>query len=104
MNCLELLRSVSSMNIPHISLCSDTKYGVVVKNAFKIYNTVLDKWYLVYCRTSTEKERWMKAFREERLRVLLDRQNGFNLPEFKDKMACLFCSIKQKRRSKDKGE
>lgn len=82
---------------------SDSTYGVVVKNAFKIYDHVREKWYLLYCRNAPERERWLKAFQEERQRVELDKQNGFNLLEFRDKMTSTVSSSKQKGRSKAKG-
>lgn len=55
---------------------SDTQYNVTVKNAWKIHEVSREKWYLLVARSSTEKEKWMKAFTNERKRVKEDQENS----------------------------
>ncbi|KAK2167757.1 hypothetical protein LSH36_24g01012 [Paralvinella palmiformis] len=63
----------------------DPVFNINVKNAIRIYNKTKGKWYLLYCRSSTDRERWFAAFQEERRRVDEDKKNGFNLAEFRSK-------------------
>ncbi|XP_033760813.1 uncharacterized protein LOC117342707 isoform X2 [Pecten maximus] len=55
----------------------DLQYNVTVKNAWKLHETVRDKWYLLYTKTASEKQRWMRAFQKERQRVKEDQENNF---------------------------
>lgn len=55
----------------------DTQYNVTVKNAWKIHEVSREKWYLLVARSSAEKEKWMKAFTNERKRVKEDQENNF---------------------------
>lgn len=55
---------------------SDTQYNVTVKNAWKIHEVSREKWYLLVARSSAEKEKWMKAFTNERKRVKEDQENS----------------------------
>ncbi|XP_069103567.1 LOW QUALITY PROTEIN: serine-rich adhesin for platelets-like [Argopecten irradians] len=55
----------------------DLQYNVTVKNAWKLHETVRDKWYLLYTKTATEKQRWLRAFQKERQRVKEDQENNF---------------------------
>ncbi|XP_021346351.1 uncharacterized protein LOC110445775 isoform X2 [Mizuhopecten yessoensis] len=55
----------------------DIQYNVTVKNAWKLHETIRDKWYLLYTKTQTEKQRWMRAFQKERQRVREDQENNF---------------------------
>lgn len=81
----------------------DNATGVTVKNAFNIHDHERDKTFLLSCRTSLERERWLAAFQEERRKVETDRQNGFNLQEFKQKVTGLLCHSHQKARARSKG-
>jgi hypothetical protein len=60
-------------------LVVDVMFGVSVKNSFKLYDRVEDKWYLLACRTSSDKSRWLRALESERQRVSEDRVNGFTI-------------------------
>ena len=54
-----------------------------VKHAFKIYDRSKEKWYIVHGKSEEEKTRWLQAFEDERKRIALDLQNGFDLAEFR---------------------
>ena len=55
---------------------SDTQYNVTVKHGWKLHETHKDKWYLLYTKTETGKDRWLKALADERKRVREDQENG----------------------------
>ncbi|ELT97753.1 hypothetical protein CAPTEDRAFT_180035 [Capitella teleta] len=78
----------------------DNATGTTVKNAFSIYDNTKEKSYVLCCRTALERERWLSALRDERKRVEMDKMNGFNLQEFKAKMASIFCHTRQRARNK----
>nr|KAG5708226.1 hypothetical protein BaRGS_021160 [Batillaria attramentaria] len=58
----------------------DPQYNVTVRNAFKIHDKQRDKWFLMVAKTSQIKQRWLKAFADERRRVQDDQENNFNIP------------------------
>ena len=47
-------------------------------NAWKIYNFKKEKWYIFFTKKAAHKERWMKAFKDERRRVTEDAKTGKN--------------------------
>ncbi|XP_046325681.2 uncharacterized protein LOC124110386 isoform X3 [Haliotis rufescens] len=58
----------------------DAQYNVTVKHAWKIHDTMRDKWYLLVAKSDQVKQRWLKAFEDERKRVKDDQENNFNIP------------------------
>ncbi|XP_059175095.1 uncharacterized protein LOC131955133 isoform X2 [Physella acuta] len=58
----------------------DPQYNVSVRNAWKLHDTSRQKWYLLVAKTSLIKQRWLKAFQDERRRVKDDAENNFNIP------------------------
>lgn len=59
--------------------------GASLKHGFRLLDHANDSWYTFSCRTLEEEEQWLGAFLEEKQRINLDRQNGFDLIKFKDK-------------------
>lgn len=59
---------------------SDIQTGVSVRHALRIYSCVRDKWLLFYLRSSSEKQRWLQAFVEERKLVAQDKSDGLEFP------------------------
>ena len=59
-----------------------------VRNAWKMRNVDKDKWYVLYARSAEEKEAWMSAFQQERLRVVEDEKKG-HYGDNKDENRCL---------------
>ena len=70
-------------------LSTDAMFNVQVKNAFKVFDLCRHKWYLLQCHTAIEKQQWLEAVQLERQRVRSDAENGFNLPDFRSKVAFL---------------
>lgn len=63
----------------------DCKESMQLKHGFRIHDRINDIWYTFSCRNPEDEERWLRAFHEERQRVDLDRENGFDLRKFKEK-------------------
>ncbi|XP_074658015.1 uncharacterized protein LOC141910991 [Tubulanus polymorphus] len=59
----------------------DSQFNLNARNAWKIYDRYSDKWLMMYAKSSTEKLRWLQAFKIERERVREDVKSGFNLTE-----------------------
>ena len=47
-----------------------------LNNAWKIYNFKKEKWYIFFTKKAVHKERWLKAFKDERRRVTEDAKTG----------------------------
>lgn len=58
----------------------DIHIGVTVRHAIKLYSVIRDKWLLFCCRSSSEKQRWLEAFLEERKLVNKDKSEGVEFP------------------------
>lgn len=71
----------SNCRIKHnfIFCLADSQYNVTVKNAWKLHEVVRDKWYLLYTKTDTEKQKWLKAFNSERQKVKEDQENSMSI-------------------------
>jgi hypothetical protein len=48
----------------------------MVRNGFKVHDPGRDKWYLMVAKTPQVKQRWLKAFSDERRRVHDDMVNS----------------------------
>ncbi|KAH6938779.1 hypothetical protein HPB50_012438 [Hyalomma asiaticum] len=77
----------------------DSQFGTTVRNAWKIYCTTREKWYLFFTKTAAEKEKWLQAFQAERERVRDDREQGYVVTESAKKSAkmALHNKLKPKR-------
>ena len=64
--------------LSEMSVCfiSDMQFATTVKNAWKIHDHSKDKWYLLCAKTPTSRDRWLRAFVQERQTVQLDKANG----------------------------
>lgn len=58
------------------SCCVDLQYNVSVKNGWKLHDKSQDKWFLFFSKTPAERERWVRAFAQERRQVKEDQENG----------------------------
>ncbi|XP_077556228.1 uncharacterized protein LOC144170353 isoform X3 [Haemaphysalis longicornis] len=74
----------------------DAQFGTTVRNAWKIYCTSRDKWYLFFTKTAAEKEQWLQAFFTERDRVRDDREQGYVVTESAKKSAKMAVNNKLK--------
>lgn len=59
----------------------DVHFNVATKNAFKLFYKLKQKWYLFQAKSSTDKEKWIRSFEEERQRVRDDEEQGFFVSE-----------------------
>lgn len=59
---------------------ADNHLGVSVRHAIKVYSCIRDKWLLFCCRSSSDKQRWLQAFSEERKLVAQDKDDGLEFP------------------------
>lgn len=55
--------------------------GATVRNAIRVHSQLKNKWYIFCCKSEDEKLRWMLKFREERIRVCRDHENGFQVSD-----------------------
>ncbi|XP_050042817.1 uncharacterized protein RhoGEF3 [Dermacentor andersoni] len=74
----------------------DSQFGTTVRNAWKIYCTTREKWYLFFTKTAAEKEKWLQAFQAERQRVRDDREQGYVVTESAKKSAKMALNNKLK--------
>ncbi|KAL8592415.1 hypothetical protein ACOMHN_021357 [Nucella lapillus] len=58
----------------------DAQYSVTVRHAFKVHDQRRHKWFLLVAKTAQARQRWLKAFADERRRVQEDAENNFNIP------------------------
>lgn len=58
----------------------DAQFNVYVKNGWKLHDDKRNKSFLVFSKNAVEKDRWLKAFDEERRKVKSDQENGFTIP------------------------
>lgn len=70
-----------------------------MNNAWKIYNFKKEKWYIFYTKKAAQKEKWMKAFKDERRRVSEDAKTGLIISQNTRKaaMTAAKASVKQKK-------
>lgn len=70
-----------------------------LNNAWKIYNFKKEKWYIFYTKKAADKEKWMKAFKEERRRVREDAKTGLIISQNTRKaaMRAAKASVKHKK-------
>ncbi|XP_025079612.1 rho guanine nucleotide exchange factor 4-like isoform X2 [Pomacea canaliculata] len=81
----------------------DPQYNVNVRNAIKIHDKSRNKWFLMVAKSAQIKQRWIKAFADERRRVHDDQENNFNIP-LRLKQSVI-ANLKQKANlSKSKGK
>ncbi|KAL8612232.1 hypothetical protein ACOMHN_028929 [Nucella lapillus] len=80
----------------------DMQYNVSVRNAFKVQDLERDKWYLMVAKSPQIKQRWLKAFSDERRLVHKDMENNFNIPHHLKQ--AIVSNLKQKSSGKSKGK
>ncbi|XP_026147745.1 uncharacterized protein LOC113121448 isoform X2 [Mastacembelus armatus] len=64
-------------------------FNVSVKNALKLRSLTGDKVHLLCAKKPEQKERWLRAFTDERRQVQHDLETGFSLTEVQKKQAML---------------
>ncbi|XP_039203098.1 rho guanine nucleotide exchange factor 4 isoform X2 [Crotalus tigris] len=79
----------------------DKDFNITIKNAFKLYCQVTEEVHLFCAKKPEQKQRWLKAFENERKQVQLDQETGFSITEMQKKQAMLNAS-KQNQSGKPK--
>ncbi|XP_034562328.1 uncharacterized protein arhgef4 isoform X2 [Notolabrus celidotus] len=64
-------------------------FNISVKNALKLRSLASDEVHLLCAKKPEQKQRWLRAFTDERLQVQHDRETGFSLTEVQKKQAML---------------
>ena len=57
-----------------------------MKNAIKIHDLSKEKWHLFSAKSTEERDQWLTAFEEERMRIMQDMKSGFNLNDYRVKI------------------
>ncbi|XP_060920005.1 rho guanine nucleotide exchange factor 4 isoform X4 [Labrus mixtus] len=64
-------------------------FNISVKNALKLRSLAGDEVHLLCAKKPEQKQRWLRAFTDERSQVQHDRETGFSLTEVQKKQAML---------------
>ncbi|XP_054478619.1 rho guanine nucleotide exchange factor 4-like isoform X2 [Anoplopoma fimbria] len=64
-------------------------FNISVKNALKLRALAGDEVHLLCAKKPEQKQRWLRAFADERIQVQHDRETGFSLTEVQKKQAML---------------
>ncbi|XP_045917935.1 uncharacterized protein arhgef4 isoform X1 [Micropterus dolomieu] len=64
-------------------------FNISVKNALKLRSLAGDEIHLLCAKKPEQKQRWFRAFADERIHVQHDRETGFSLTEVQKKQAML---------------
>ncbi|XP_027131216.1 uncharacterized protein arhgef4 isoform X1 [Larimichthys crocea] len=64
-------------------------FNISVKNALKLRSLAGDEVHLLCAKKPEHKQRWLRAFADERIQVQHDRETGFSLTEVQKKQAML---------------
>ncbi|XP_044033309.1 uncharacterized protein arhgef4 isoform X2 [Siniperca chuatsi] len=64
-------------------------FNISVKNTLKLRSLAGDEIHLLCAKKPEQKQRWLRAFADERIQVQHDRETGFSLTEVQKKQAML---------------
>ncbi|XP_059182899.1 uncharacterized protein arhgef4 isoform X2 [Centropristis striata] len=64
-------------------------FNISVKNALKLRSSSGEEVHLLCAKKPEQKQRWLRAFADERIQVQHDRETGFSLSEVQKKQAML---------------
>ncbi|XP_043229312.1 serine/arginine repetitive matrix protein 2-like isoform X1 [Amphibalanus amphitrite] len=81
---VQQFRGRINLDTAHVVDLTDGKdefSGATVRNAIRVHSQLKNKWYVFCCKSEDEKLRWMLKFREERIRVCRDHENGFRVSD-----------------------
>ncbi|XP_077410799.1 rho guanine nucleotide exchange factor 4 isoform X2 [Vanacampus margaritifer] len=77
------------MEIVDVEDGKENHFNISVKNTLKLRSLSGDEVHLLCAKKPEQKQRWLRAFAEERRRVQSDRETGFTLTEEQKKQAIL---------------
>uniref|UniRef100_A0A8C3TJ95 Rho guanine nucleotide exchange factor 4 n=1 Tax=Catharus ustulatus TaxID=91951 RepID=A0A8C3TJ95_CATUS len=84
--------NMDDMEILDVEDGKDKDFNISVKNAFKLYCRDTEEVHLFCAKKPEQKQRWLKAFENERRQVQLDQETGFSITEVQKKQAMLNAS------------
>ncbi|OPJ79233.1 hypothetical protein AV530_005130 [Patagioenas fasciata monilis] len=93
--------NMDDMEILDVEDGKDKDFNISVKNAFKLHCRDTEEVHLFCAKKPEQKQRWLKAFENERRQVQLDQETGFSITEVQKKQAMLNAS-KQHHTAKPK--
>ncbi|XP_072535368.1 rho guanine nucleotide exchange factor 4-like isoform X1 [Salminus brasiliensis] len=80
---------MDQMEVLDVEDGKDKELNASVKNALKLRSLSGDEVHLLCAKKPEQKERWLRAFRDEREQVQHDRETGFSITEVQKKQAML---------------
>uniref|UniRef100_A0A8C3XQA5 Rho guanine nucleotide exchange factor 4 n=2 Tax=Chelydra serpentina TaxID=8475 RepID=A0A8C3XQA5_CHESE len=81
--------NMDDMEIVDVEDGKDKDFNISVKNAFKLLCRDPEEIHLFCAKKPEQKQRWLKAFENERKQVQLDQETGFSITEVQKKQAML---------------
>ncbi|XP_019359251.1 PREDICTED: rho guanine nucleotide exchange factor 4 isoform X1 [Gavialis gangeticus] len=84
--------NMDDMEIVDVEDGKDKDFNISVKNAFKLHCKTTEEVHLFCAKKPEQKQRWLKAFENERKQVQLDQETGFSITEVQKKQAMLNAS------------
>ncbi|XP_058890578.1 uncharacterized protein LOC117417366 isoform X3 [Acipenser ruthenus] len=78
---------MDDMEVLDVDDGKDKDFNVSVKNAFKLRSLLCDEVHLLCAKKPEHKQRWLRAFDDERRQVQHDRETGFAITEVQKKQA-----------------
>ncbi|XP_051482479.1 rho guanine nucleotide exchange factor 4 isoform X1 [Apus apus] len=84
--------NMDDMEILDVEDGKDKDFNISVKNAFKLHCQDTEEVHLFCAKKPEQKQRWLKAFENERRQVQLDQETGFSITEVQKKQAMLNAS------------
>ncbi|CAL8311125.1 unnamed protein product [Merluccius merluccius] len=80
---------MDQMEVVDVEDGREKDFNVSVKNALKLRSLTSDHVHLLCAKKPEQKQRWLRAFSDERRQVQHDRETGFSLTEVQKKQAML---------------
>uniref|UniRef100_A0A8C4RWU7 Rho guanine nucleotide exchange factor 4 n=2 Tax=Erpetoichthys calabaricus TaxID=27687 RepID=A0A8C4RWU7_ERPCA len=80
---------MDALKIQDIEDGKDKDFNMSVKNAFKLLSPVSEEVHLFCAKKPEHKQRWLRAFEDERKQVQHDKETGFAITDIQKKQAML---------------
>lgn len=87
-----------------VFVLTDNHLGVSVRHAIKIYSCIRDKWLLFCCRSFSDKQKWLRAFSQERQLVNKDKSDGLEFPPAARQLAKMAAKCQKRPPRKPRGK